>query len=214
MSREAPSTVRDLRRGQILAAARRVVVEQGLEALTFAALEERLDFTRGVMTWHFANKGEIVRALLDEAIAAIDATALPAILSEATLTDRARAVVREMVKGWLGEEDAGQVLVSFWGRLRSDPDAAALNAALFARYRRYSADLVRIGQERGEFREDADPEATGAILVAVVIGLALQATFVPGAIDPEQVAAAAGDAVVAWLRDPPPDPARTPIRSR
>lgn len=199
MSKKPPSSVRDLRRAQILEAARRVVVEQGLEALTFAALEERLDFTRGVITWHFANKGEIVRAVLDEAIAAIDEAALPAIRSEATLADRARAVVREMVKGWLGADDAGQALVSFWGRLRGDPEVAALNAALFARYRGYSAELVRIGQQRGEFREDADPDVVGAVLVALVVGLSMQATFLPGSIDVEAASGAAGDAVVAYL---------------
>ena len=43
MKKKPPSSVRDLRRAQILEVARRIVVEQGLEALTFAALEERLD---------------------------------------------------------------------------------------------------------------------------------------------------------------------------
>lgn len=200
MSRDAPATVRDLRRGQIVAAARAIVAEQGLEALTFSALEERLDFTRGVVTWHFRNKEEIVRAVLEDAIASIDAAALPAIRAEALLADRARAVVREMVRGWIGAEEAGQVLVSFWGRLRADPDASALNAALYARYRGYSADLVRIGQARGELRADADPEAVGAVLVALVIGIALQAAFDPGKIDVDRAVATAGDAVVGYLR--------------
>jgi hypothetical protein len=36
--------------------------------------------------------------------------------AEATLSDRARSVVREMVLGYLGESNAGQVVMSFWGR--------------------------------------------------------------------------------------------------
>ncbi len=194
------ATVRDLRRHQIVAAARAIVAEEGLGALTFSALEKRLAFTRGSITWHFRNKDEIVAAVLDDAVAEIDRAAIAAIRSEATLSDRARAVVREMVLGYLGESDAGQVLLSFWGRLRDDPAAAERNALLYARYRGYSVELVRIGQERGEFRTDADPEVMGALLVALVLGIALQALFEPGAIDVEAAVAAAGDAVVAHLR--------------
>lgn len=193
-----PATVRDLRRGQIVVAARAIVAELGLEALTFAALEERLAFTRGTITWHFRNKDDILRAVLEDAIDEVDRSALSTILAEATLVDRARAVVREMVRGWLGS-DAGQVLVSFWGRQGTDADAAELNAALYRKYRAYSAQLVKIGQERGEFRADADPEAMGVLMVALVHGIALQVMFEPGEVDVEKVVTLAGDAVVALL---------------
>lgn len=192
-------TVRDLRRHQIVAAARALVAEQGLEALTFAALEQRLSFTRGVITWHFENKDAILRAVLQAAIADVDAAALAAIRSESPMDERARAVVREMVHAWLGASDAVPVLISFWGRLGADPDAAVLNAALYARYRGWSAELVRRGQQRGELRPDVDPEAAGAVLVALVLGLTLQERFAPGAVALERAVAAAGDAVVAWL---------------
>ena len=194
-----PATVRELRRGQIVAAARAIVADEGLEALTFSALERRLSFTRGSITWHFRNKEAIVTAVLEDAVAEIDRAALAAIRSEATLADRARAVVREMVRGYLGDSNAGQVLVSFWSRLRTDVDASERNAALYARYRGYSVELVRIGQQRGEFRAEADPDAVAAVLVALVLGVALQALFDPGAIEVDAAVAAAGDAVVAYL---------------
>jgi AcrR family transcriptional regulator len=193
-----PATVRDLRRGQIVAAARAIVAEQGLEALTFGALEQRLSFTRGTITWHFRNKDEIVRAVLQDAIEEIDRTALPAIRAEATLAERARAVIREMTRGW-SASDAGQVLVSFWGRQGTDADAAELNADLYRRYREYSAQLVRIGQERGEFRLDIDPVAMGVVMVGLVQGMALQGIFEKGTLALDQAIETAADAVVALL---------------
>ncbi|MEZ4236635.1 MAG: helix-turn-helix domain-containing protein [Myxococcota bacterium] len=196
--REAPPSVRDARRAEIVAAARRIVAERGLDALTFAALERALGYTRGVVTWHFRNKDEVVRAVLEDAIAEVDAVALAAIRSEETLADRARAVVRVMVRGWIGGSQVGRVLVPFWGRIYADPVAREANAAMLARYRDYSAELVRIGQRRGEFRGDADPAAAGAVIVALVVGIAAQAMFDP-ALDAEPAVAAAGDAVVAWL---------------
>lgn len=193
------ATVRDLRRHQIVAAARALVAEQGLEALTFAALEQRLHFTRGVITWHFENKDAILRAVLEAAIADVDRAALAAIRAEAPLVERARAVVREMVHAWLGASDAVPVLISFWGRQGADPEAAALNAGLYARYRAWAAGLIREGQARGELRPGTDPEAAGAVLVSLVLGLTLQHRFAAGGLDLEAAVAAAGDAVVAWL---------------
>jgi TetR/AcrR family acrAB operon transcriptional repressor len=198
-----PSTVRDLRRGQIVSAARAIVAEQGLEALTFGALEQRLVFTRGAITWHFRNKDEIVRAVLQEVIEEIDRSALPAIRAEATLVERARAVIREMTRG-CQRSDAGQVLVSFWGRQGTDADAAELNAALYRRYRAYSSQLVRIGQERGEFRRDIDAEAMGVVMVGLVQGMALQGIFEKGALDMDKAIETAADAVVALLTTPGP----------
>jgi AcrR family transcriptional regulator len=193
------SAVRDLRRAQIVAAARAIVAEHGLDGLTFAALEQALGFSRGVVTWHFRDKDEVVKAVLVDAIAEIDAAALGAIRAEASSADRARAVVREMVRGWLGPTGAGPALIAYWGRLGADPELASLNAALYARYRRSSAELVRRGQERGEFRADADPDALGAVLVALVLGVALQARFDPERFDLDAALTAAGDAAVRAL---------------
>ena len=102
MSREV-ATVRDLRRQQVVAAARAIVAQQGLEALTFAALERELGYTRGVITWHFRNKDEIVAAVLHDAVEDIDRVALPAIVAEQTFADRARAAgVAVELRVWEG----------------------------------------------------------------------------------------------------------------
>jgi AcrR family transcriptional regulator len=194
----APGSVREVRRAEIVAAARDLVADGGLEALTFAALERALGYSRGVVTWHFRNKDEIVQAVLHDTIAEIDAAALSAIRSEATLADRARAVVREMVRGWLGGNRAGRVLVLFWGRMPADAAARAANAALFARYRGYSAELVRIGQRRGEFAASVDPEAAAVVIVGLVVGIAGQALF-DDEVDAGPAVEAAGDAVVRYL---------------
>jgi len=114
-------TVRDFRRGQIVAAARRIVAEQGLDALTFGALEERLAFTRGVVTYHFASKDDLVRAVFASAIAEIDAAVIAQVEASASIEDKLRAILRANVRGFIERAEAGRVLLSFWGRLSSDP---------------------------------------------------------------------------------------------
>lgn len=195
-------TVRDLRRSQIIRAARRVVAERGVGALTFGTLERELAFTRGVITYHFANKDEIVDALLDDAIAEIDAATLISVSAEGSAPDKVVAAVAGMVRGFLSQREAARVLLSFWGRLPDDPRAAAKNAALYARWRAQSASLLRHGQATGELRADCDVEAVAAHMVGTVIGVVTQAYFDPGALDPDAVVREAARGIAAGLAAP------------
>jgi AcrR family transcriptional regulator len=175
-------TVRDFRRGQIVAAARRIVAEQGLEALTFGALEDRLSFTRGVITYHFANKEELVGAVFTSAVEEIDAAVLAEVEAGATIGDKVGAVLRANVRGFVERAEAGRVILSFWGRLSSDPRVRELNAELYARYRRRAARLIRRAVASGEIAK-VDPAVVAALLVGLVLGIATQHYFEPGAID-------------------------------
>lgn len=194
-----PDSVRDLRRGQIVAAARRLVAEQGLESLTIGALEDRLAFTRGVITYHFANKDEIVRAVLASAVDEIDAAVAAEVEAGPTASDRVRAMIRGTVRGFVDRTEAGRVLMTFWGRLGSDAKARQANRELYARYRRSAARVLRRARADGEIGE-VDPAAMAALLVGVVLGIALQHYFDPGAIDVDAATEEAVQAVMARLR--------------
>jgi AcrR family transcriptional regulator len=194
-----PDSVRDLRRGQILTAARRLVAEHGLEALTIGALEDRLAFTRGVITYHFANKDEIVRAVFASAIDEIDAAVRREVEGGATLEDKVRAVLHGNVRGFVDSEVAGRVLLSFWGRLSADAQVRKLNADLYAKYRRRAAKLLRAARADGLITS-VDPAVMGALLVAIVLGIATQHYFEPGAIDVDAAVGEATRTVMARLR--------------
>jgi AcrR family transcriptional regulator len=194
-----PDSVRDLRRGQILTAARKLVAEQGLEALTIGALEDRLSFTRGVITYHFANKDEIVRAVFASAIDEIDAAVRREVEGGSTLEDKVRAVLHGNVRGFVDSEVAGRVLLSFWGRLSADAQVRKLNAELYAKYRRRAAKLLRAARAEGLIAS-VDPSVMGALLVALVLGIATQHYFEPGAIDVDAAIEEATRTVMARLR--------------
>src|SRR5690606_31383716 len=121
------------RRAEIVAAARAIVATDGLEGLTFGALERRLAYTRGVITYHFVNKDDLVRAVLEDAIADIERGAVAAVREAPDPPGGLRAVIRAMATVFLGHHDAAWVLVSYWSRLRADPALAERNAGLFRR---------------------------------------------------------------------------------
>jgi len=201
MSEATPAIVetrRDLRRGQIIRAARRIVADGGLGALTFGALEKELGFTRGVITYHFESKDEIVDALLDDAIAEIDAATRTKVKAEHSARHKIVVALRGMVEGFLSLEEAGRVLLSFWSRLKDDPRAARKNAALYAGWRAHGVELIRHGQEIGELGP-CDVDALAGLLVGVVIGVVTQTWFEEGAVDPAAIVTIACEAVLARL---------------
>jgi AcrR family transcriptional regulator len=193
-----PETVRDFRRAQIVAAARRLVAEQGLEALTFGALEERLAFTRGVVTYHFASKDDVVRAVFTSAIDEIDAAVLAQVEASASIEDKVRAILRANVRGFIERAEAGRVLLSFWGRLSSDPEVRRVNAELYARYRGHTAKLLRKAREAGAVGP-VDANALATLMVGIVLGIATQHYFDPGRVDVDAAVEEACEAVVARI---------------
>lgn len=204
----AGQSLRDLRRSQIVSAARGIVAREGLQALTIGALEAALGFSRGVLTYHFRDKDEIVQAVLDSAVEEIDAGTSAQVSLGATPADKVRAVLAANLRGYVEHREAGLILLSFWGRLGSDPNARRANAALYARYRERTAGLLSLGIEAGAFAP-TDPRSMAAVIVGIVLGLASQAYFEPGSIDLEASLAVATEAVLASLQ-----PTGSPRRDR
>jgi AcrR family transcriptional regulator len=176
---ELPSTVRDLRRQQIVATARALVAEGGLEALTIGALEARLSFSRGVITYHFRDKDEIVASVLEDAVAEIDAATLAEVRATGGFADKVHAVLDSKVRGFLDHPEAAAILLVFWTRLGRDPRASELNTRLFDTWRRQGASLLQAGQAAGIVRPDVSPEVIAALLVGNVLGIVIQARFEP-----------------------------------
>lgn len=177
-------SVRELRRAQILRAARALVASEGLPALTIAKLENRLEFSRGVITYHFRDKEELVEALLESAIGEIDEAIFQEVASHGNVGEKLRGVMRTTVTGFLAHREAAHILFSFWGQISSNERLAKLNADLYERYRSHSTALLEAGENEGKFRR-TDNKALAALMVGIVIGIVTQVWFDPDAIDPE-----------------------------
>jgi AcrR family transcriptional regulator len=197
MVRKTESALRGLRRGEIVAAARAIVAQRGMEALTIGALEGELRFTRGVITYHFRDKDEIVAAVLQSALEEIDASTHAQVAAGATPAEKVRAVLRANLRGFLEHREAGLILLSFWGRL-SDAKVRKANAALFATYRERTASVLTAGRRAGAFAAH-EAQALASVIVGVVIGLAAQVYFDPGGIDADRALEEATLSVLARL---------------
>lgn len=201
MSAKEPS-IRDVRRGQIIAAARRIVAEQGLDALTFGSLEKELSFTRGVITWHFEDKHEILSAVLESAVAEMDEDTFVSARIPESFADKVRAVLDSKVRGFLVHREAAQILVAFW--TTPVPGTAALNAALFQGWRAQAAHLFKVARANRQIA-DVDVDAMAGLLVGLVLGIVVQ-TLYAGPVPTDALVDEAARCVIARCRryDPVP----------
>lgn len=178
-SAEIKAARRARRRAEIIGVAREIVAKEGLDAMTISAIESRVAFTRGVITYHFENKDDIVMAVLESALAEIDeATDAAANKVQGSFRDLLHTVISGMAQGFIDHDEAGQILLAFWGS--ADPRAARVNATLYARYRAQSAQFLT---DLGFTNIDVD--AYGGVMVGGVLGIVLQHMFEPGAINPD-----------------------------
>lgn len=191
-----PSPLRQLRRQQILDAARQIVSQDGLEALTISALEKAVDFSRGVITYHFKNKDEIVEAVLLSAVAEINER-LKAVSGQSLGPgDEVKTILRTVLHGFLDHPEAGRILLSFWSQLQSNERIRRINAELYRGYRAWSAKLL---EKHKDACAQVSVDGLAGVMVGLVIGLAVQTYFDPENFEPEPALEEACASVLARL---------------
>ena len=173
-----------VRRPAILSAAAEVIRERGVENARVSDVAERAG-GRGLsrrrsaggrrggapsVLYYFATKAE----LLKEALTSAEERYYEELERELSETESARERLVKIVGGGAGEGDYDAALwMELWARALRDPDLAATRAELDGRWRRAIAEIVRYGQERGEFGP-AEPEVFAVLLASLLDGLAVQ----------------------------------------
>ena len=143
-----------VRRPAILAAAAEVIRERGLEHARVADVAERAGTSAPSILYYFASKAE----LLNEALTSAEERYYEDLERELAGIESARERLVKIVGGGAGEGDYDAALwMELWAKALRDPELAATRADLDGRWREAIAEVVRYGQERGEFGP-AEPE--------------------------------------------------------
>lgn len=157
------------RRGEIAAAALRLLGMGGLAAVTSASVAAEVGVSPAALFRHFPTLPAIVEAAVELAIARLDATRPPA---DGPALPRLRALAHARVR--LFEEIPGVAWL-----LRSEQAYASLPASAVAglrgaigRSRKFIHAAIREGVEAGELRADVAPRVLLIVFTATVHALA------------------------------------------
>jgi AcrR family transcriptional regulator len=159
-----------VRRPEILAAATDVIRERGLLNARVADVAERAGTSAPSVLYYFETKAE----LLKEAITSAEERFYERLDADLAELETARERLVEVVDSGVGEGDYDASLwIEVWGRALRDGELAETRAVLDERWRRTIAEIVRYGQERGEFGP-TDSEEFAVLLASLLDGLAVQ----------------------------------------
>jgi len=172
-----------VRRPELLNAAATVIRRRGLENARVADVADEAGTSAPSVLYYFASKAE----LLKEALTSAEESFYEDLALELEGIESARERLVRIVQYGAGEGDYDAVLwMELWARALRDPELAATRAELDGRWRRTIAEVVRYGQERGEFGP-ADPDGLAVLLASLLDGLAVQIALRDMEVTPDRV---------------------------
>ncbi|RGA00179.1 TetR family transcriptional regulator [Microbispora triticiradicis] len=174
------------RRGEVVAAARRIILRDGIEAATTRAIAKEAGYSNGVLTHYFADKDEILLSALEASHRRI-ADRLREKLSGRTGLAALRELLLDNVP--LDGERAGEtgLEVGFWGRCLTSPALLEVQRREAAELRYVVTSLLRSAAEAGEIRTNEDPEDVAERLLALVDGLSVHRLLYPANVTAERL---------------------------
>jgi AcrR family transcriptional regulator len=166
------------RRAQIAAAAIDTIAEEGYAGASFARIAERLGISRGLISYHFAGKDDLIKQVVHEAAEEAKAYIRPRILAESTGLGTLRAYIESNLAFMRDHRNNVIAMIeiarSAEGRRIFYGDTDVVNAvgALEAGLSGFQAG--------GQLRPDFDPH-----VVAIAIRAAIEAASPRLALDPD-----------------------------
>jgi AcrR family transcriptional regulator len=192
------SRKRERTRREIFEAAMALFAERGFAGVTIEQICAAADVARGTFFLHFPAKGALLFEFNRK---------LAAELSDRLREPRGTAVseYRTMVDlfgaRWLEHSD---VMGAMLRELLVTPEAVAGAAAEGEDLRHVVEDIVRRGQQRGEFRSRIAPRLAASMFLTTSAAILSGAVFAPGEASPEEIRNQLLHAVLHGLLEPKP----------
>ncbi|NUP83620.1 MAG: TetR family transcriptional regulator [Nonomuraea sp.] len=169
----------DERRAEVLSAARRVIVRDGIDAATTRAIAKEAGYSNGVLAHYFADKDEILLSALRQSHQRIRARLTRKVGGVTGL-----AALRELLLDNLPLDaertQESRLEVSFWSRSLASERLAEVQRAEAAELRAAVRELLGQARAAGELRTDDNLDDLAEHLLALVDGLSLHLLLYPG----------------------------------
>ena len=169
-------------RAAILAAALKLFSQHGYDASGVAEICAEAGISKGAFYHHFPTKQTLFLALLNGWLEGLDEQ-IQSILFVAP--NMAEGLVRMAgMAGQFASQAGGNLpmFLEFWTQASRDPAVWQATIAPYQRYQRVFAGLVQTGIDEGSLRV-TDPTVAARMLVAMAVGLLLQASLDPQGAD-------------------------------
>ena len=171
------------RREELAAAVWRLASRDGLDAVTIRGVSAEAGWSTGALHHYFSDKEELLLFAFQTVADRVGRRVATAREEAREPLELARALLAIGLPLDDERRDETRVWFAFLGLALTRPPLARAQRLAYDAWRRLVADALRDARERGDIEEDVDVEREAAALVALVDGLAVQASFDPGCLD-------------------------------
>ena len=168
--------VEHLRKPQIIAAAADVLYERGLFDTRIGDIAERAGTSAPTILYYFESKDRLLEEAVDQTDREFYERMTEGQARQEGPVDKLVHLVEETSLGPGGLSD-WTLWMEMWVRARRDAGVRDAYFRLDRRQRKLIADIVREGQESGEFDRDVDPDDFALALSGLMDGLGVQVTL-------------------------------------
>ena len=151
---EDRSFIEIARRAQIIECAINAIAEVGYGKASLAEIAKRAGISKGVISYHFAGKSELMQQVINTVIEEAGAVMLPRIFAEHSAAGMLRAYIESNLEFLDSHRNHIMAVMNIAGGARGDDGKPMIDLTLtFEPAVRELQNLLRSGQEQGEFRE-------------------------------------------------------------
>jgi TetR/AcrR family transcriptional regulator, fatty acid metabolism regulator protein len=157
------------RRNQIVAATIDTIAEVGYVRASLARIAARAGISRGLISYHFAGKDDLITQVVHDVVEAIRAYMQPRILGETTATGMLRAYIESNL-AFMRDHRNHMVAIAEIARIgaAAGEERRFYRNADVGRAERLLADFLARFQADGQLRPDFDPKAMAVAIRAAI----------------------------------------------
>lgn len=170
----------DQRRREIIAVARRLIVEGGFRAATMRSLAADAGYANGALTHYFESKDAIIVATFEAVLVEISLQEEPAVGDPALNTiEHLRSLFLAPVATKPDDFAAGRILLALWDHALDSPQLLARYRAHLDAWRASLVAAMTAGRDAGALRGDADFGLIADGYISMIMGSAVMHLMYP-----------------------------------
>lgn len=175
------------RRAELAAAVWRLAAREGVESLTVRRVAAEAGWSTGALVHYFRDKEELIRFAFETTVDRVGRRMQAAAERTEEPLELARALLVEGLPVDADRRAEVRVWFAVLGLALTRPPLARAERVAYRAWRGRLAAALREAGERGQLDPELDFDGEAAALVALVDGLAIQATFEPRALPSERL---------------------------
>ena len=174
----------------------------GYQGTSIDRIARAAGVTKGALYYHFKDKEDLLFGALEDRVAGFERVVVERVTSLKDPVAALQAVAELCVEQATRSNHRRFLMTLMVEALDTHPRLSERFRSMMRRFREFLANTVRIGQEKGAFRRDVDPDLAAQLFVSSVLGTELQYYQDPSTIDLARSLRAVADQFCAWLAAP------------